>query len=365
MDVNNIVKPLDDLAASYGKNPALKRAEGNIRGLIEDIERTWGGKSPGIDPQISDMPIEPKLVRARQLRELVTTIQSRGFGGDVLDPKAAEQLQRDIAGRLKGTLDDYLSEHGALDGINDLNKEISVLLDLQKAAEKRAAAAALKPVPLPVLNKTGKITAQELDELVSEVAAQLPRKPKIISKFDDIEFGKKTSKVLERVRDELGSLLDSKLPPEQLAALRAKEGTRELVDLAGKAAIERARKEQGPKTGLRALLGEQTEKAGGSVDTTAAFTAAAVTMNPLALALKPVGWGARKVAGAAANVAKGAERKASEALAKLVKEAKAGNARKQTFQDALEAGVSVGTALGVLKVGQKTYAWAKDFGRDE
>jgi hypothetical protein len=64
-------------------------------------------------------------------------------------------------------------------------------------------------------------------------------------------------------------------------------------------------------------------------------------------------------------MAKGAERKASEALSKLVKEAKAGNARKQTFQDALEAGVSVGTALGVLKVGQKTYAWAKDFGRDE
>jgi hypothetical protein len=94
---------------------------------------------------------------AEVLRSEISKMQKGAFAGSYLDPSKASDMGREATARLRSALDEHIamvdrsmppdSEIGKK--IADLNKRYAPMIAFRDAAEKRAAAAALKPVPAP------------------------------------------------------------------------------------------------------------------------------------------------------------------------------------------------------------------------
>jgi hypothetical protein len=94
---------------------------------------------------------------AEELRAEITKIQNKAFSGSYLDPNKSAEMGREAAGRMRQALDEHIamidrsmppdSEVGRK--LAALNQKYSPMLAFRDAAEKRASAARLKPVPPP------------------------------------------------------------------------------------------------------------------------------------------------------------------------------------------------------------------------
>lgn len=246
-----IVGPIEELQAEYAANPATSAEANEVAGLAQRMRSIWNGEKPG--QALTDGELPDKFVEARKLRETVSTIQDKGFStGSVVNPANAQALKRDMASTLKRVLDAHLDEQGVGEQIAQLNEDYSSLRQMSKAAKSRAAAAELKPLPSAPINKTGKMTGRELDELANELGVHDSEKVggQLRESVDQLlreKIGQKSASQIQALEDQYKILQDLQGAADKRAAV---------ASVKPPVAPGRAKSGQIPLTELDALAGE-------------------------------------------------------------------------------------------------------------
>lgn len=131
----SVSKGLQKIEQEYRSNPATAAIADSVKKQIEDVHAVW-----------KEMPAVP----AEEVRKFATALGDKGFAGSGMDPKTQAQMQRKAWAAMK----DVLSEHvdnvlpGEAKRLTSLNKQYSSLMDIGKAATKRAALDSFAPTGL-------------------------------------------------------------------------------------------------------------------------------------------------------------------------------------------------------------------------
>lgn len=319
--LRGVMDKVAKLESEYVGRPLMKDHLAEVRRFGKDLLGEWGMLDEGaiqtIDnegvgallktrPIVADKPVLPGAIRTS-----VSDAQKRGFqGGSFLDPTLSQDLRRKMAGSIDSALDDYLTSVGKKDTIDALNRDYSILSDLQIPAQKRMAAFPTKPVPPPTHAGKGVMTAREIVDLAEEMK---PSPPSIISQREAIKV-KPSTKPSEVMAQSLRDIVKS---PELDAAAKKKE----IAELFAQAAVERERKAAfSPRD-----LASQERKAQGFLKK------ARLDLQDKA-------------------ISKTAET-ADRWIVKLADAAKKGNATAQMVDQAVKAGVPLTVARGIAAAG--------------
>ncbi len=165
-----------------GIDPRIAKAVDNLQ---EQIRAQYMGTN--VRKGISHIPI-------REAREMTTNLQKMAFAGDPFDQAIMREMRNDVAGAVRGAMDDYLETalrkkvpfskqtigqalqtRGVAD-IKQANKDISELIGFKNTMQRKGFAAAAKPPPKAIDEKAAiKILEEQGTAAQKELATQHQR----------------------------------------------------------------------------------------------------------------------------------------------------------------------------------------------
>jgi hypothetical protein len=312
-----VMQSLHRVEQTYDANPATKDVAKIIARKIEQVREAW-----------QDLPGQKgiAMVPIAELRKFAGGLAESGFAGSALDPKTTSRIQRQAWGAVKDLIENHVEDTikrmrpQKFAGFNaaakpgqyaELNRQYSVLTDLDKIATRRAVGARLSPTPVAV---------------PAEVPIPRPVKSGLVSPADLRAFASNAKVGGAAVNDFLAQEA-GRAAPELAARMHSLGGRQTVLEAIRDAARERALGSQFEPSGLRSIAGH-----GMNALHVGHILSSPMTGIPTTLAVKGA-----PIAMRGANVA----------LAALVRAARSGSVPAQLVQDALEAGVPRATVAAV------------------
>lgn len=270
--VGELLDAADDLVKKAGSDQARQRSAEKLRAHIaehfgpevsDELRARLGTKTTSVTHSVATAEREKLLrdhvVPSKDLRAFVTQLQNEGFeSGSFVDPLAAKKWARDVSGKFKDVLDRNVEKTlgpAKAAELKALNREISILIDVEKAAQRRAAAAGLKAPAGPKTD--GLISVAEVEDIIRGLEDKVPKSKRISNALDDVQVRTKPKleqKLAARLRAELNKHLEAQGLGEEVRAAEKIAEKRRTADLVGQVGVYKDRAETFAPTGLRSVM---------------------------------------------------------------------------------------------------------------
>jgi hypothetical protein len=225
--IDAALEPLNEKTAAIydgtNRDIYIANVTGKLREWSDELRKETGGMrlkdADNIDAMAANVAqaaanAGKPTMTPKELREFITNVQGKAFSGSYVDPTEARAMQRELASRLRGILDEHVATHGSkadVAKLAKLNKAISTLLVFKDSADAEAQKLfeglhkAAPVVAGPA--KTGKTKVRELYDLIQ--ATDDPEAKRLLTGELYRQIGPESTQRLtgiERQEDLLGRL---------------------------------------------------------------------------------------------------------------------------------------------------------------
>lgn len=225
--IDAALEPLNEKTAAIydgtNRDIYIANVSGKLREWSDELRKKPGGMrlkdADNIDAMAANVAqaaanAGKPTMTPKELREFITNVQGKAFSGSYVDPTEARAMQRELASRLRGILDEHVATHGSkadVAKLAKLNKAISTLLVFKDSADAEAQKLfeglhkAAPVVAGPA--KTGKTKVRELYDLIQ--ATDDPEAKRLLTGELYRQIGPESTQRLtgiERQEDLLGRL---------------------------------------------------------------------------------------------------------------------------------------------------------------